>query len=49
MSQPNDAGALDNFPGNRALFKFKQKITSKTGNSTTDAKTIKICTIEVFK
>ena len=30
-----DAGALDNFPGNKASFKFKQKITGKTGNNGT--------------
>ena len=28
----NNAGALDNFLGNSALFKFKQKITGSTGN-----------------
>ena len=27
----NNVGALDNFPGNRALFKYKQKITGSTG------------------
>ena len=27
-----DAYVLDNFPGNSASFKFKQKITGSTGN-----------------
>ena len=27
----NDAGVINNFPGNSALFKCKQKITDKTG------------------
>ena len=36
----NDAGALVNFLGNRALFKFKQKITSSTGDDGT--KTVEI-------
>ena len=27
-----DARSLDNFPGNSALFKYKQKITGSTGN-----------------
>ena len=31
----NDAGALDNFPGNCAMFKYKQKITRSTGNDGT--------------
>ena len=26
----NDAGALNNFPGNSVLFKYKQKITGST-------------------
>ena len=30
-----DADALANFPGNSASFKFKQKITSSTGNDGT--------------
>ena len=30
-----DAGAVANFPGNSALFKFKQKITCSTGNDGT--------------
>ena len=36
----NDAGALDNFPGNSALFKFKQKITRSNGND--DTKNVEI-------
>ena len=32
-----DAGVLDNFPGNNASFKFKQKITCSTGNDDTKA------------
>ena len=32
-----DAGALANFPGNSALFKFRQKITGSTGNDGTKA------------
>ena len=41
LVHPTNAGALDNFPGNGSLFKFKQKITSKTGNhATKDVKTI---------
>ena len=28
----NNAGAVANFTGNRALFKYKQKITGSTGN-----------------
>ena len=31
-----DAGAADNFPGNSASFKFKEKITSATGNDATN-------------
>ena len=31
----NHAGALDKFPGNSALFKFKQKITGSIGNCST--------------
>ena len=27
-----NASVIDNFPGNSASFKFKQKITSQTGN-----------------
>ena len=30
-----DAGAADNFPGNSAFFKFKQKIRSATWNDDT--------------
>ena len=30
-----DAGATDNFPGNSAFFKFKQKIRSATWNDDT--------------
>ena len=32
-----DAGTLANFPGNSALFKFRQKITGSTGNDGTKA------------
>ena len=32
------AGTLRNFPGNSASFKFKQKITSSTGNDGTNVK-----------
>ena len=32
-----DADALANFPGNSALFKFRQKITGSTGNDGTKA------------
>ena len=36
-----DPGAIDNFPGNSASFKFKQKLTGKTGNNgTKDVKTM---------
>ena len=38
---PN-AGALDNFPDNSALFKFKQKITGSTGDDGTKAVQIMI-------
>ena len=31
----NHAGTLDKFPGNSALFKFKQKITGSIGNCST--------------
>ena len=31
----NNAGDLHNFPGNSALFKFKEKITGSTGNDGT--------------
>ena len=30
-----DAGVIDNFPGNSASFKFKQKITGQTENDGT--------------
>ena len=30
-----DSGATDNFPGNSAFFKFKQKIRSATWNDDT--------------
>ena len=30
-----DAGALANFPGNKASFKYKQKITGSTGDDGT--------------
>ena len=43
----NDAGALVNFPGNRALFNFKQKITSSTGNDGT--KTVQIMVLLKYK
>ena len=33
----NNAGALDNYLGNSASFKFKQKITGSTGNDGTKA------------
>ena len=32
-----NAGALDNFPGNSALFKFKQSIAGSTGDDGTKA------------
>ena len=35
-----DAGAIDNFPGDSPLFKFKQKITDKIGDNGT--KSVKI-------
>ena len=36
-----DPGAIDNFPGNSASFKFKQKLIGKTGNNgTKDVKTM---------
>ena len=34
-SSLTDAGALDNVPGNSASFKFKQKVTSSTGDNGT--------------
>ena len=34
------ASALDNFPGNKASLKFKQKMTGSTGDS--DTKAVKI-------
>ena len=37
----NDAGALDNFPGNSGLFKYKQNITgSKRNNGTKNVQVI---------
>ena len=38
----NDAAVPDNFPGNRALFKYQQKITGSTGNDGTKAVQIMI-------
>ena len=35
-----DAGTINIFPGNSALFKFTQKITDKRGNN--DTKAVKI-------
>ena len=35
-----NAGAIDNFPGNSASFKFKQKITDSKGNN--DTKAVKV-------
>ena len=37
-----DAGALANFLGNTALFKFKQKITGSIGNDDIKAVQIKV-------
>ena len=35
-----NAGTIDNFPGNSASFKFKQKITDSKGNN--DTKAVKV-------